>query len=219
MDVNSLRGVHPREPLLDYAPMAMRCALLVGVLILASCAGQGTSHEDGPGSAGRVESGDTAGGVPKGAFQPELRPATASEILDATRGSGSQAVLVNVWATWCAPCRAEFPDLVRLHRDYRGRGLALVLVSADFEEQLPEARAFLAKSGVDFPSFYKVGDDMQFINTLNPKWTGALPATFIYDSEGRQRYFQEGRGTYKEFEKQVLEVLNSKGGSSKGEPS
>jgi thiol-disulfide isomerase/thioredoxin len=196
----------------------MRCPLLLGVLLLtlASCSGQ-QSSPGGPGSAERAQPGTPAESGPaanKAATTPELRPATAGEVLAVTRSSGSKAVLVNVWATWCAPCRAEFPDLVRLYRDYRGRGLELVLISADFDEQLPEARAFLKKSGVDFPSYFKVGDDMQFINTLNPKWTGALPATFIYDSEGRQRHFQEGRGTYKEFEKEVLEVLNSQAGSS-----
>jgi thiol-disulfide isomerase/thioredoxin len=204
----------------------MRRLMLLGGLLLSlpSCGGGGSSSAISSQSA-PVQGADTAAAgmaAAKGAESPqaparssgrlELRPATVGEILGAVRGAGSKAVLVNVWASWCAPCRQEFPDLVRLYRDYRGRGLELVLVSTDFEDQLADAKAFLTKNGVDFPTYFKVGDDMEFINTLSPKWTGALPATFIYDGEGRLRYFQEGMGTYEEFEKRVLDVLSSKAG-------
>ncbi|HYM81181.1 MAG TPA: TlpA disulfide reductase family protein, partial [Candidatus Limnocylindria bacterium] len=100
------------------------------------------------------------------------------------REPGAEVVLVNIWATWCAPCREEFPDLMRLNERYRDRGLRLILVSADFEDQLPLARRFLAKQGVDFPSYLKTGDDMRFINAMDSRWTGALPATLIYDGRG-----------------------------------
>jgi thiol-disulfide isomerase/thioredoxin len=137
-----------------------------------------------------------------------LRPATAEQILSMVHGTRSRAVMINVWATWCGPCRAEFPDVMRLYRDYHDRGLELLLVSADFEDESLEAERFLARHGVNFTTYIKTGDDMQFINAMNPKWTGAIPATFIYDGEGRLVYFHEGMGTYEKFEKQVLEVLN-----------
>jgi thiol-disulfide isomerase/thioredoxin len=128
-------------------------------------------------------------------------------ILAAVGASDREAVVVNVWATWCLPCREEFPDLMRLHRQYRDRGVELVLVSADFADRLPEARRFLKAQGVDFPSFLKVGDDMEFIDGLSPKWSGALPATFVYERGGKLKFFHEGKVTYAELEQQLLEII------------
>lgn len=136
-----------------------------------------------------------------------IAPATGREILQAVRESEAKAVLVNIWATWCQPCIEEFPELLRLHRQYGGKGLELILVSADFESEMPNVIAFLAKQRVNFPSYIKSGDDMEFIDTLNPTWSGALPATFIFDAKGVLYDFWEGKATYEKFEQKILEVL------------
>jgi thiol-disulfide isomerase/thioredoxin len=141
------------------------------------------------------------------AHGPSFEPATADQVLAAVREPGAKAVLVNVWATWCAPCRAEFPDLMRVARELRPEGLRVVLVSADFDESLPKARAFLAQHDVDFPSYHKTGDDMMFINTLDSLWTGALPATLLYDGAGHRVRFWEGMQNYETFSRAVREVL------------
>jgi thiol-disulfide isomerase/thioredoxin len=140
---------------------------------------------------------------------PELRPAAVEEIEQAVREPGARAVLLNVWATWCGPCREEFPELVHLGREYRPRGLRLVLVSADFADQAGAARDFLRRQGVDFTTFLKTGDDMKFIDRLEPRWTGALPATFVYDGRGRLRHFHEGRTTYAELEPLVQSAMSA----------
>ena len=134
-------------------------------------------------------------------------PATASQILAAVRERAAPATVVNVWATWCAPCREEFPEILRLSTRYRERGLDLVLVSTDFEVRT--AQRFLADQAVSEPSFLKEGNDMEFIDTMNPRWSGALPATFVFDRRGTLRFFREGKTTYEELEREVLEVLES----------
>lgn len=139
----------------------------------------------------------------------DLRPATAAEILDAVERSAGDVVLVNMWATWCQPCRAEFPGIVRLYRTYRDRGLEVIFVSTDMDEDTPAVREFLAEQGVDFPSYLKVGKDMEFIDGFEGGWTGLLPATFVYDGEGTLRHFWEGEASYETFEKRVLDVLYS----------
>ena len=150
---------------------------------------------------------------------PELRPANAGELRAAIAAPGASAVLVNVWATWCLPCRKEFPDLLRAAAEYRGRGLRLVLVSADFEDNADAARAFLARQGVDFPSYLKTGADMEFIDALSPKWSGALPATFVYDGAGSLRDSWEGEATYETFAARIRAVVEagSAGGTKEGE--
>lgn len=142
---------------------------------------------------------------------PALRPATAARVLEEVRRPGAAIVLVNVWATWCMPCREEFPDLVKLQRKYASKGLRLVLVSADFDDRREEqVRSFLSKQGVDFPSFLKEGDDMEFIDGLEPKWSGALPVTLIYDAKGEKRRFWEGSASFATMERNVLEVLGQR---------
>lgn len=138
---------------------------------------------------------------------PEIVPADVHEVLKSVRSSGAEATMVNVWATWCIPCREEFPDLMRLYREHRTAGFRLVLVSADFDDEAEAAREFLAGQGVDFPTYLKTGKDQEFIDTLTPEWTGALPATMIYDSEGVLRDFWQGRISHDEMEKRLLAVL------------
>jgi thiol-disulfide isomerase/thioredoxin len=120
------------------------------------------------------------------------------EILAAARAPGARAVLVNVWATWCDPCREEMPDVVRFYRDHRRAGLRLVLVSADDEQDRAEVARVLAEAGLpaDTLSFIKRGDDMKFINGLDRHWSGALPASFLFDGRGRKRHTWAGPVTY-----------------------
>ena len=124
------------------------------------------------------------------------------------RASGGRTTLVNVWATWCEPCREEFPGIVKLARAYEGDGLKVIFVSADFTEALPEAKRFLARQGVDWPTWYKTGSDQAFIDALDSKWTGALPGTFVYDAQGRLRDSWEGKADYARLEKTVRPLLS-----------
>ncbi len=140
---------------------------------------------------------------------PEVIPATALEVRSLAAAPGARATLVNVWATWCAPCRQEFPALLRVARENRGHGLRLVLVSADFDDQLPAVRRFLAQNGVTDTTYLKSGDDMSFINGLGEHWSGALPATFVYDAQGRQVAFWEGAADEAHFRDAIHQALQS----------
>jgi len=144
------------------------------------------------------------------AAAPPPVPADAAAVLAEVRRPGAAAVLVNVWATWCAPCREEFPDLLHVARDFKDRGLRLVLVSVDFEEAAPDARAFLAQEGVDFPTFIRTGKDEAFVDGLEPEWSGAIPATFVYDASGKLVRFWETKASYPVIKKRVLEALHPK---------
>jgi len=101
----------------------------------------------------------------------------------ALRAHEGEALLVNLWSTWCEPCVEEMPELVRTAARYEGRGLRLVLISADFPEQRDEARAFLDRVGAPTPSWFKTGSDNDFLETLHPELSGALPATLLLDGE------------------------------------
>lgn len=138
---------------------------------------------------------------------PPPAPATADTLMNEVRRPGATVTLVNVWATWCLPCREEFPDLLRLRRTYQERGLRLVLVNADFGEGKEEAVKFLADQGVDFPTLLKDQDDDTFINALGGGWSGALPATFVFDGTGKLLESWEHKETYAALENKIRPYL------------
>src|SRR5262249_13986592 len=139
----------------------------------------------------------------------ELVPATAQQVLDGLRSSGGKITLVNVWASWCVPCRQEFPALLRFYRDYRERGAGLILVSTDFASDATPAKEFLAEQGVDFRTYLKAQKDEQFIDTFDPEWSGALPATFVYDNTGARRHSFLQPITYDALEAEVKPLLEA----------
>lgn len=137
-----------------------------------------------------------------------LVDATAEEIVEKISSyEGEKPVLVNFWATWCAPCIEEFPYLLELNEKYKGE-FKLIFVSGDFKEARDEAEAFLKKQGVDFETYFKVGKDNEFISTISDKWTGALPFTIVYNKEGEVSASWEGKADLAEFEKELLKVIN-----------
>jgi thiol-disulfide isomerase/thioredoxin len=101
-----------------------------------------------------------------------------------------RVVVVNFWATWCEPCREEFPDFIELQRRQASRGLLVLAVSLDApSERDREVKKFLAEMQPVFPVLIKTaGDPDEFINAIDPRWTGSLPATLIYDRAGRRQH-------------------------------
>ncbi len=110
------------------------------------------------------------------------------------------AVLVNVWATWCAPCVKEFPEIVKLQKALKDE-LQVIFISADFPGSKSDVEEFLSKQNVGWTTYFKNDNDQRFINALSEKWTGALPATLILAKDGSEVKFTEGLLTYEEFEK------------------
>jgi thiol-disulfide isomerase/thioredoxin len=98
-----------------------------------------------------------------------------------------KVVVYDFWATWCAPCRAELPQLVKLEARLHSQGVEVITISADEPEQKAAAGKFIQKYGVQGPAYLKkADDDDHFINAIDPKWSGALPALFLYDKSGHK---------------------------------
>ncbi len=98
-----------------------------------------------------------------------------------------KVVLYDFWATYCVPCRTELPELVRLQRNLRSQGFELVTISADEPEQDADAEQVLRKFAVPGPVYRKQAkDDQHFIDSIDTKWSGALPALFLYDKTGHR---------------------------------
>jgi thiol-disulfide isomerase/thioredoxin len=139
----------------------------------------------------------------------EIVPVSAAQVRDVVAAARGDVVLLNVWATWCNPCRQEFPHLVRLQRELAGQGFSLVLVSADFDRQLPKVGEFLAGHGwTSAPTERSARTPSS--STESTRAGPALPATFLYDRGGTLRDFWEGQLSYEEFLERVRPWLDAK---------
>jgi thiol-disulfide isomerase/thioredoxin len=95
-------------------------------------------------------------------------------------------LMVTFWATWCEPCRDEFPMVNELVRQYQPKGLAVFGMNMDDDAEVSLALRFQAKMNSVFLSYRKKpGKEEEFINRVNPKWTGTMPVTFLYTPDGR----------------------------------
>jgi thiol-disulfide isomerase/thioredoxin len=109
--------------------------------------------------------------------------------------ANARPLLVNFWATWCDPCREEFPDLVKIDKQYRGKNLDLIAISLDDVADLKKGVTdFLNESNATMPVYLlDETDPSPAIEFVDPKWSGALPATILYDRKGEIIYKHFGR--------------------------
>ena len=124
----------------------------------------------------------------------------------------ARPLLVNFWATWCDPCREEFPDLVKVDADYRKRGLDFIAVSLDDESDLKTAvPAFLREMRAKMPAYLlNVSDPEPAIIAVDKNWGGALPATFLYDGQGKVVFRHFGRVKTPELRAAIEKLIGSK---------
>jgi thiol-disulfide isomerase/thioredoxin len=116
-----------------------------------------------------------------------LTPADEGRLRAVLQKNRGQVVVLNFWATWCEPCREEFPDLLKLHENYRLKGLDLILLSMDDADQVQEVKKFLREKAVNFESYIRSGGDFEaFVNSIDPNWIGGIPATFVFDRQGNR---------------------------------
>ena len=98
-----------------------------------------------------------------------------------------KVVLLNIWATWCHPCRQEIPELRAVHARYRDRGLELIGVSVDTDGSDDAIRSFMKDFQMTFPIWR---DPEERISTLF--LAIGVPATFLIDREGILRWRRTG---------------------------
>jgi thiol-disulfide isomerase/thioredoxin len=121
------------------------------------------------------------------AFGADLKPVDEAGYKKLVAASKGKVVLVNFWATYCVPCRKEMPQRVALGARYKAQGLEFVTISADEAEQKKDAAAFLDKVKAAAPVYIRQAqDDDKFAAGIDPKWSGALPASFLYDRTGKK---------------------------------
>jgi peroxiredoxin len=113
-----------------------------------------------------------------------------------------KVVIINFWATWCGPCRSEVPALVKLRELYRDRGLEVIGISLDDEEDREEVTKFVKSFEVNYPI---VMGDLEALRAYGQ--IDSIPATFVIDRRGAIRYSHIGMITFDEIEGEVKSLL------------
>jgi len=105
----------------------------------------------------------------------------------------TKPLLINFWATWCGPCREEFPDLVKIDNEYKGK-IDFITISLDFEEELNTGvPQFLKEMKADIPTYLLVTpDESAAIAMISDDWGGALPLTVLFAPNGDRILFRQG---------------------------
>ena len=100
--------------------------------------------------------------------------------------------VVNFWATWCQPCVAELPNFEKLNEVYKSKKVKVILVSLDMSKSVESSLIpFLKRKKIQSLVVHLNDPDANsWIDKVDPKWSGALPATVIYNKNTRQFYEQ-----------------------------
>jgi peroxiredoxin len=113
--------------------------------------------------------------------------------LAANAGAEQKLLLVNVWATWCAPCVAEMPELVTVNRMYRKRPFEMVTISMDEPEQKDAALKVLKDNHVSATNHLFAGDKDALVAALDSEgWQGPVPHTLLIGPGGKVIYRETG---------------------------
>ena len=144
---------------------------------------------------------------------PELIDAQGyQKIVQQHRG---KLLIVNFWATWCEPCRDEYPMLNELAKQYAPQGVRVVGVSLDQDGDLILMRRFLARYKPVFPNYRKkAGEESAFDQAVLPGWNGALPATIFYAKDGAQAAHFLGEQKRETYESAIRSLLGGNSATS-----
>jgi peroxiredoxin len=137
--------------------------------------------------------------------------ADAATLRTLRAGNPQKLRLVSFWATWCAPCVAEFDEFVTINRMYRHRDFEMVLVAVNRPEEEPAVLEFLKKHEASNRNLLFASADREpLINAFNPDWAGPVPYTVLLSPEGRVLYENLGSIEPLPLKRAILKALNER---------
>lgn len=147
------------------------------------------------------------------AFAQSTGPATTkidSTLMKQLLTPREKPLLVNFWATWCDPCREEFPDLVIIDKEFAGK-IDFLIISLDDPADLDTAvPAFLKEMGATMPSFLlSTTDEDEAINWVSKNWGGALPFTILYNKDGSVAFSRLGKVNATRLRQEITPLISA----------
>jgi thiol-disulfide isomerase/thioredoxin len=147
---------------------------------------------------------------PRAANPPKVTQIDDAKIRQLLKPEG-KPLLVNFWATWCGPCREEFPDLVKIDDEYSGK-IDFITVSLDFVEELETGvPKFLTEMNAEMPTYLLTSaDENALISSIAKDWSGALPFTILYNEKGEISFLRQGKVDHETLKREIEKTLGEK---------
>src|SRR3989304_379709 len=123
-----------------------------------------------------------------------------SELKSVLESNKGKVVILDLWATWCPPCRKEIPGFISLYNKYKGNGVEIIGIAFD-ENGVEVVPPFIKKMGINYPVYLDGGDIGQVYDLQ------AYPTTIIYGKDGKESNKHIGFVSEKEFEDEIGELL------------
>ncbi|MEJ8801221.1 TlpA disulfide reductase family protein [Pontibacter sp. H249] len=139
------------------------------------------------------------------AFAQEVKVIKYKELEQLRNAPHDTLYVVNFWATWCKPCIKEMPYFEALTEQYKNQPVRVVLVSMDAAEDLDKrVKPFVQKRSLksDVMLLDEV-DANTWIDKLEPKWSGAIPATMVFNNKRKQYEFVEKELSQEELQRMI----------------
>lgn len=148
---------------------------------------------------------------PRAANPPRVTQIDDAQIKQLLKPGSGKPLLVNFWATWCGPCREEFPDLVKIDAEYREK-IDFITISLDFIEELNTGvPKFLSETNAEMPTYLLTSaDENTLISSITKDWSGALPFTILYNEKGEITYLRQGKASYETLKGEIEKTLGSR---------
>lgn len=156
----------------------------VAALLVSACSSGGVSGGGGDTNFIMGKNGISTVEKDKRHPAPDLSGKTIDDKQLAVSSFKGKVVVLNVWGSWCAPCRAEAPNFEKVHNDLKAQGVQFVGLNVA-DPQVNNARAFEEEFGVTYPSLYDPSSKLMLRfgkGTLNPQ---AIPSTLVLDRDGK----------------------------------
>ena len=136
----------------------------------------------------------------------ELQEASLDDLKQLIKNDSKKLRLVNVWATWCAPCRIEYPEFIVIQRMFGARDFEFVSISADKISKKDKALEFLQQSNSAIQNYISSTDDKYaLIESVDTEWNGALPYTALIEPGGKVVWKYQGEVDFQELKKTIVD--------------
>ncbi|GAA4606087.1 TlpA disulfide reductase family protein [Actinoallomurus liliacearum] len=162
--------------------LTLPAVILLGVGVLAGCAGTGAVQSGAGNSDSRYVAGDNSSQIIKNRKPaPQVKGTTLDGRPFDLGAQSGKVTVVNFWASWCAPCRAEAPTMEQIYQQTKGSGVQFLGV--DIKDGKDNAQAFLRTFKITYPSLYdQAGQVALAFRDIPPN---AVPSTLIIDRQGK----------------------------------
>ncbi|QEH41096.1 TlpA family protein disulfide reductase [Chitinophaga sp. XS-30] len=142
------------------------------------------------------------------AFSQEVTRVPVSG-LDALLRHPDTALVVNLWATWCAPCVKEIPHFEKQAKALKGQQVKFIFLSLDMEDAYPKKiQQFIRRRQLDSPVFWLDEQNAnKYARTIHPRWQGSIPATIFINTAKGYRKFVEGEISEARLKKEISSMM------------